>query len=85
MWSGNCDDLPIAPMNNPTPAKVKVVPEIRPKETPSNISEKANEPIAEYISMIPIKNPMSPTLFVKKAFLLAFAAESFSNQWPISK
>ena len=32
-----------------------------------------------------MKNPISPTLFVKKAFLLASAAECFSNQWPMSK
>ena len=32
-----------------------------------------------------MKKPISPTLFVKKAFLLAFAADSFSNQWPIKR
>ena len=46
---------------------------------------KANDPMALYISIIPIKKPMSPTRFVRKAFLLAFAAESFSNQCPIRR
>ena len=83
--NGNCDDLPIAPRNRPTPANVSVVPAMAPFDTPSNISPKANDPIALYINIIPIKNPISPTLFVRKAFLLAFAAESFSNQCPIKR
>ena len=75
----------MAPINNPTPAKVKVVPAIIPEATPSNTSVNAKDPTALYMSMIPIKNPISPTLFVRKAFLLAFAAESFSNQCPINR
>ena len=51
-----------------------------PEETPSKISPKTKEPIAVYINMIPIKKPISPTLLVRKAFLAALAAESFSNQ-----
>ena len=41
--------------------------------------------MAVYNNIMPIKNPISPTLFVKNAFLLASAALSFSNQCPISK
>ena len=46
MWSGNCDDFPMAPRNKPTPAKVSVVPDSVPAATPSKISPKAKEPIA---------------------------------------
>jgi hypothetical protein len=35
--------------------------------------------------MMPINIPMSPTLFIRKAFLHAFAAASFSNQKPIKR
>ena len=84
--SGNCDDLPTAPINIPRPAKVRVSPVIAsPLAIESNIGPNAKEPTAEYNSIMPMKNPMSPTLFVKNAFLLASAALSFSNQCPMSK
>ena len=85
IWSGNCADFPMAPINRPTPARVRVVPVSIPLATPSNMWLKVKEPIPVYINIIPIKNPISPTRLVRNAFLAASAAESFSNQCPISR
>ena len=83
--NGNWDDFAMAPKKKPTPAKVNKVPPILPAAILSNISEKVNVPNVEKMSIMPIKKPISPTRFVRKAFLAASAAEAFSNQWPINK
>ena len=47
--------------------------------------EKTIKPIVLKNSIIPINIPMSPTRFTRNAFLLALAADSFSNQNPIKR
>ena len=73
-------------MNIPRPASVSIIPDIVfSVAIESKIGPNAKEPMALYNNIMPIKKPISPTLLVKNAFMLASAALSFSNQCPISK
>ena len=92
--SGNCADLPIAPMNRQMQAKVSTDhsaphnPGIVDSTIPGAASKTSaywSEPVYMNRHAIPIRNPRSPTRFTRNALRFARIADSRSNQKPIRR
>ena len=79
--------MPTAPINTSTPAIDNncIFPSNAPLVTAPVMPLMLNVPTVKKMRSIPMNIPISPTRFVRKAFLHAFAAEFFSNQKPINK
>ena len=93
-WSGNCADLPIAPMKRQMQANVStdhsaphgpgIVVPVSPGAAPKT-SAYWSEPVYMNRHAMPIRNPRSPTRLTRNALRLARIADSRSNQNPISR
>ena len=92
--SGNCADLPIAPMNRQMQATAStghsapqgpgMVVSANPAAA-ANTASYCSEPVYMNRHAMPSRNPRSPTRLTRKAFRLARIADSRSNQNPISR
>ena len=74
-WSGNCADLPTAPMNMRMAAPVTTASERSPCASAAKISDSSKVPVCAKSSRMPMSRPTSPMRVVMKAFLAASAAE----------
>ena len=93
VWSRNCADLPIAPMNRSRQASVRAFQSWPRKWNDSSFTEsifgkmpsKATEPNSTKTRKMPSEKPKSPTRLTMNAFIAAALAEGFSYQKPISR
>ena len=86
-YRGICADLPVAPTSISRPIAVSNPADASTgyAETALNTVSYCRLPKCLMSRKSAIRKPKSPTRFVMKAFLPAFAAEFFRNQNPISR
>ena len=99
VWSRNCADLPMAPMNSRKQITLTEVWNEKPNRPGSGWSastwlatsstpsapEKATDPVSMKAPKIPSAKPKSPTRLTMKAFIAAALAEGLWYQNPISR
>ncbi|OPZ78267.1 MAG: hypothetical protein BWY79_00818 [Actinobacteria bacterium ADurb.Bin444] len=73
--SGNCADLPMAPMNRSSEMAINTPLPTAPPCTASNTPPYVSWPMVSQMSITPNPKPKSPTRLVRKAFLPAAAAD----------
>ena len=93
VWSRNCADLPMAPMNSSrqvrviasqSPPKTWTVLLARPGAAAKMVS-RLIDPVSMNTRKMPSAKPKSPMRLTTKAFIAAAFAEGFSYQKPISR
>ena len=83
--SGNCADLPIAPMKIRRDATVSVPESMPPCSMTWKMADMSNVPVSLNSIRMPMSSPTSPMRVVTNAFLAASAADRLSYQKPISR